>query len=231
MAKIGTADIDPSRWKEPPHRAYANLPIVALSDSQEEMIDAKAMLSFTKKFGLLDNLLTSPEDKEWTGFLKREGFLEYLKEPEDRVMPVESSPSVETISREVSGYTSEQIQKLAGTQSLLKYAWRSGDERALDAIDSYLSGGLPIHFEIDEGCLRIYVASVQRLILMLFLRDHAAGKTAICANPDCPAPYFLKSRKTQRICEAGDCVGWAQRNYALKWWRVNKKKNSGEEAE
>jgi hypothetical protein len=181
------------------------------------------MLWFTKRYGLLDNLLARKGDKEWTRFLKHEGFIDYLKAKEDRLMLVESSPSVETISKEIAGYSSEQVRRMAGTQSLLKYTWRSGDERALDAIDLYLSGGLPIHFKIDEGCFRIYVANVQRLILMLFLRDHAAGKTAICANPDCPAPYFLKSRRTQKICEAGECVAWAQRNYSLKWWRENRK--------
>ncbi len=226
LAKDGGTDVNPALWKDYPHRSFVNLPVVTLADSRKEMIDPKAMLSFTKRYGLLDNLLTFEEDKEWTEFLESEGLLDYLKEKEDRLMVVESSPSPDTISKEIVGYSSEQIRKLVHTQSLLKYAWRSGDERALDAIDNYLSSGLPIHFDIDEGCFHIYVVNVQRLILMLFLRDHAEGKTAICANPDCPAPYFLKSRKTQKICEAGGCVTWAQRNYALKWWRENESKAS-----
>jgi hypothetical protein len=228
LAKIGSAEVDPARWRDYPHRCFVNLPVVTLSDSGEEMIDPKAMLSFTKKYGPLDSLIAYDEDKEWTEFLEREGYKNYLQEKEDCLALVESSPSVETISEVISGCSSERILRLAGTQSFLKYAWRSGDERALDAIDQYLSGGLPIHFDLDEGCFRIHVVNVQRLILMLFLRDQAAGKTAICANPDCPAPYFLKSRKTQKICEAGDCVAWAQRNYALKWWRENESKASKE---
>jgi hypothetical protein len=224
LAKSGSAEVDPGRWRDYPHRCFVNLPVVTLSDSGEEMIDPKAMLSFSKKYGLLDSLMAHVEDEQWMEFLEHEGYRNYLTEKEDCLVLEESSPSVEIISRDISGYSSERIRRLAGTQSFLKYAWRSSDERALDAIDQYLSGGLPIHFDLDEGCFRIHVVNVQRLILMLFLRDQAAGKTAICANPDCPAPYFLKSRKAQRICEAGDCVAWAQRNYALKWWRENESK-------
>lgn len=229
LAKEGSVPVAFTRWRDYAHRSFVNLPVATFPDSGEEIIDPTAMLSFTKRYGLLDNLLANEEDKEWTRFLEREGYIDYLKANEDRLMLVESSPSVETISKEFAGYSSEQVEKLAGTQSLLKYAWRSGDERALAAIDKYLSDGLPVHVEVD-GRLRVYVASVQRLILMLFLRDQGEGKTAICANPDCPAPYFLKSRKTQKICEAGECVAWAQRNYSLKWWRENRKKKTAEDA-
>jgi hypothetical protein len=226
MVKEGSAEPNPSRWRDYPHRRFVNLPVQPIPESGEEIIDPKAMLAFVRQYGPLDHLVPNEEDKEWTAFLEREGYLEFLKEKEDCLMLIESAPSVETISKEVSGYSSEQIRNLANTQSFLKYAWSSEDERALVALDDYLSGGLPIHFEFDLGQLTIYVGSVQRLILMLFLRDQANGKTAICANPDCPAPFFLRSRKTQKICEAGGCVAWAQRNYALKWWRENMSKES-----
>jgi PAS domain-containing protein len=34
----------------------------------------------------------------------------------------------------------------------------------------------------------------------LFLRDCGAKKTRVCVNPDCPAPYFLQTRKGQKFC-------------------------------
>jgi len=61
-------------------------------------------------------------------------------------------------------------------------------------------------------------------ICILFLRDHAAGRTAICANPHCSNPFFLKRRSVQKYCEAGPCVEYAQRQYALSWWRTKGKK-------
>ncbi|HEV2022314.1 MAG TPA: hypothetical protein VGQ94_07270 [Terriglobales bacterium] len=39
-----------------------------------------------------------------------------------------------------------------------------------------------------------------------------------CGNPQCPAPYFLAKRETQRYCERGECTAYAQQQYALKWW-------------
>ena len=44
-------------------------------------------------------------------------------------------------------------------------------------------------------------------------------KMAVCGNPECPAPYFLKKRATQRFCERGPCVEYGQRQHALNWWR------------
>jgi len=106
----------------------------------------------------------------------------------------------------------------------LKYAWKSGDKRTVEEIAEYTSESLRPHVDVATGAVAIKVADAWTMTCLLFLRDHAAGKTAVCANPECPAPYFLRSRKTQKICEAGECVAWAQRNYSLKWWRENESK-------
>ena len=45
------------------------------------------------------------------------------------------------------------------------------------------------------------------------------AKMAVCCNPECPAPYFLKKRTTQRFCERGPCVEYGQQQHALSWWR------------
>lgn len=42
---------------------------------------------------------------------------------------------------------------------------------------------------------------------------------AVCANPECPAPFFLSRRRTQKYCESGECTRYAQRERALAWWR------------
>ncbi len=41
---------------------------------------------------------------------------------------------------------------------------------------------------------------------------------AICADPECGL-YFLAKRKDQKFCGRGYCTAYAQRQYALKWWR------------
>jgi hypothetical protein len=38
-----------------------------------------------------------------------------------------------------------------------------------------------------------------------------------CANPDCPAPYFVARRATQRYCSP-DCLKPFQKQSKLEWW-------------
>ena len=44
-----------------------------------------------------------------------------------------------------------------------------------------------------------------------------ASKVAVCRNPDCPAPYFLATRRSQKYCTA-ECARPAQREFKLAWW-------------
>lgn len=45
---------------------------------------------------------------------------------------------------------------------------------------------------------------------------------AVCANPECIAPFFLSKRRTQKFCERGECTRYAQNQYALSWWKENR---------
>ena len=69
-----------------------------------------------------------------------------------------------------------------------------------------------------NGGIQLIPDSLWSTICMLFLRDHAAHKTGFCANPECANPYFLRKRRTQKYCEAGPCVAYAQRRYSLSYW-------------
>jgi hypothetical protein len=46
-----------------------------------------------------------------------------------------------------------------------------------------------------------------------------------CANPECPAPFFLTRKKGQRYC-GSKCSGEAQREQRRRWWRDNRGKDS-----
>jgi len=65
----------------------------------------------------------------------------------------------------------------------------------------------------------IYADDLWNYIRVAFLSDHVAGRTRVCANPECVAPYFLASRKDQRLCREKECAAWAQREWALAWWK------------
>jgi len=42
-------------------------------------------------------------------------------------------------------------------------------------------------------------------------------KAKICANPDCPAPYFIAPRSNARYCSE-DCLQTVQRTAKRSWW-------------
>ena len=45
----------------------------------------------------------------------------------------------------------------------------------------------------------------------------ASSKAKVCANPDCPAPYFIAPRTNTRYC-SGDCLQSVQREAKRAWW-------------
>jgi hypothetical protein len=54
----------------------------------------------------------------------------------------------------------------------------------------------------------------QRALYYLF-RHSALAK--VCGNPDCPAPYFIARKTTQRYCSE-KCAQVFQREWKRKWW-------------
>jgi hypothetical protein len=50
-------------------------------------------------------------------------------------------------------------------------------------------------------------------IRLSFLRDHLAGRTKICENPNCSAPYFIQTRRRKVYCSHDCAVAQASRNY------------------
>ena len=45
---------------------------------------------------------------------------------------------------------------------------------------------------------------------------HNSRRLAVCENPECPAPYFLRYRH-DRFCSKS-CARFAQREYKRRWW-------------
>ena len=55
----------------------------------------------------------------------------------------------------------------------------------------------------------------QRAVYDLF-RQSALAK--VCANPDCPAPYFVAHKTAQRYCMT-ECAQVFQREWKRRWWK------------
>ena len=47
-------------------------------------------------------------------------------------------------------------------------------------------------------------------------------RMAVCANPNCSAPYFFAKRSSQIYCERGECTQYSLRKKAREWWTENK---------
>jgi hypothetical protein len=222
LAKTGKVEVNPSRWRELPHRRFLNLPIVTYPDTNEEIIEPKAMLSFTRQYGLLNHFFASDDDAaefasddhaEWTALLDHDGYADYLKEKDDRLMLLESAPTVETLLLEFSGYSAERIERLVTTQSFLKYAWRTGDERALDALENSLSRALPI--SVDGGQFlhsRLHRADSDSHVVF---KRSCRRKNGYLCKPRMPCTPLLEDTK-----DPEDLRSWRMRRMGAKAARI-----------
>jgi hypothetical protein len=98
-------------------------------------------------------------------------------------------------------------------------AWR-GEQDALEWVRNTLKAE-SFTFSTHQRQIVMEPKSLLGTIFLLFLRDYAAGKTAICANPDCHSPYFIRKRRTQKYCTSGPCTEQAQREQKRLWWERN----------
>jgi hypothetical protein len=213
LGTLGPERADASHWRNPPHEAFANLPA---SPREDGLVDPTAAHGFTKRYGVLRGLLVDEAIEQ----LK----VQEIRQNRDPNIRFEI-PGIEDFSKPRFSFTS---MAFADAQHLLQTAWRGGDEAAVavkelekqSALGNLMPRAVGIEFRpsVESGGIELRVTNLWSYICLLFLSDYAKGKTAVCANPECPAPYFLRKRVTPKYCEAGECVAWAQRQSALKWW-------------
>jgi hypothetical protein len=107
-------------------------------------------------------------------------------------------------------------------QLILQSAWE-GDSVHIVGLEFEVEENTAADISVHYGYVQLRTENLFTFIAFLFLFDYQ--KLAICENQACPAPYFKKTRRTQKFCEAGPCVAHAQRQYSLDWWnRVGKKR-------
>jgi hypothetical protein len=217
----------PTAWKTPPHVWLANLPAYDFNGEPttqptEAMADARAIEGFIRRFGVLRGVAVADpiREKLEQGITEAEQTIHELRskglEKTSQVGLFAANPSV--FPPDPNGlYFYENASEFTRTQALLRKAW-TGDEAAIRSIEGETAGGLEVCSSVKYG-ISLTAKTLWSLICVLFLRDHAAGRTSVCRNPECPAPYFLKRRSTQKFCDSQTCTAYAQRQYALRWWR------------
>jgi hypothetical protein len=200
--KLGAENLDSISWKEPPHIVLANLPESEPMGALQERpggapLDSKGVEAFIRKYGILAH---STSDGEFA-----------IAENADSAEPAEQTFSV----------TSEEM---ADVQNLLRRAWKQ-EPSALVDVQKAASVVVAVRLLTIEdggrgtaGTVELVATNLWNFLCILFMRDYSAGKIGVCAHPGCPAPYFIKKRRTQKVCERGPCSEWVQRQYALRWW-------------
>ena len=216
-------------WKVPPHVRLANM----------RTFDAQGNITMQPETGL------KADPQEVESFVQRYGILRGEISPED--MRVEDSDLIaagvydddekwfayfntaEGRARlgQVPLIFREGFPKFGEAQRLLRAAW-SADVIARAEISVQL-GEFKLEPFDSEG-IAVGTSSLWSFTCFLLMYDYRAGRIGICANPECPAPYFLKKRSTQKVCELGPCSEWAQRQYALKWWNKEGRKRRGKKS-
>jgi hypothetical protein len=108
------------------------------------------------------------------------------------------------------------LQMARAFRHTLRAAW-AGDKAALEMAQRHVA---KVVATIRVTGSRIEVEAAEQWVTayLLFIQDGHAGRTAVCENPECVAPYFVRKRNTQKFCEAGPCVAYGARLRANKWW-------------
>jgi hypothetical protein len=110
-----------------------------------------------------------------------------------------------TIAHEAEVEASTRAREEGTTR---EQAWAVGSKRWSEVLSTE-----------GEQARKLWAISEADAFAQVLLRAiDASDRMRRCANPDCPAPYFIGLRRSQRYC--GDtCALPAQREFKRIWWR------------
>jgi hypothetical protein len=201
-------DTTEERWPEPPHVAFANL----------HASDPRAVEAFVRRYGILhwhrpSQAFVEKESNVGTRddiLRMRDRNQQQMKTLIEKALHDSAGPENKQFSVESFGVELDQDH--------LRGVWE--DVESIEELEAQIATGIGI----KQDSVEIWPDDLWALICLLAVRDYKAGRLGVCENPDCPAPYFRKKRTTQRYCEQGPCVQYAQRQYSLDWWNREGKK-------
>src|SRR5579875_227048 len=167
---------DISRWKTMPHKRHANLPV------------SFGLTRLTSDIGRSDrpSLLAAnrPSLEAMDMFIKEYGLLD----------------AQTTSDEEGNTYFRQSAMGFEICQHTLQEAWK-GTAQGLKNVRRQVQKKLRVTPIVEAEHVNFMTEQLWPFICMLFLRDYAAGITAICKIPDCPRkPYFLRAREGQIYC-------------------------------
>jgi len=111
----------------------------------------------------------------------------------------------------------EYLEVVLPLQEWLRSAWKDDDPIALEYLKEAGAGEMQAKWEFRKGRIELTSKYLWNAICVLFLRDYGQRLTAVCAKPDCPAPFFIKARRSQKFCGTA-CADWGRKQVALRSW-------------
>ena len=99
------------------------------------------------------------------------------------------------IGREGGDVYRVSLGEVVDFQNWVRRAWQ-GDAHFLQK-DLEIA---EVRFSIGPKQNEVSIGTLRTLIAAFTLQHCSAGKLGVCANPECPAPFFLKVRRGQNFC-------------------------------
>jgi hypothetical protein len=151
IGETGRDLVDPKRWPNAPHVAFANLNVT----------DMKTLAMFTRLYG---------------------------------------PPTADITKIPAAGDRFEVDYFMVGRmRERVRFAWRAKDAKELWLFENVERYDMP--FTVSGKKLQLAPADVFTYIRLLLTRDISENRARICANPNCPSPYFIYKRRDQKFCE------------------------------
>ncbi len=188
---MGSKRRDLSALREPFHREYANC-----------TLDRKAILMFTRQYGLLD------WEGQFAGRTDLAGLKFTFHVEEWREHRANFLSAWATTSRNQKGLNWSIVPDTFPMPST-RSAWMVFDHNSL-----IVKGPKTLWTLTEKGPVaRVYAQTSWEYLWMLLCFEQRE-KLRSCENPKCAAPYFIARRKDQRFC-GEDC---AHLIAASRWW-------------
>ena len=162
------------KWPDPPHRAFANL-----------VLDHRSLAMFTRIYGPL--YVSGWSEAETALIASSKDQLRTAMELANLFVP-DPKRAAEMQSVLIRAWKGAQFAIVEIEHGIKLFPWFWVTEQAFDMKDTFPDG------------VTLFAHDTWNLIRAAFLLDYKAGRARVCKNPDCPTPYFLRSRKGQEFC-------------------------------
>jgi hypothetical protein len=190
--------VDPAKWKDPPHVAFANLGYDAVRRGGLATDDQIKM--FTSRYGPLS-------------VIQGQGAVAEQPKPSDR-QEATKRVLAPTQAEEQFWLSLDNFRLL---QAQLRAAWKEKNSSLFtDSTNSGVSLGyelLPVSWRVTGNQMEMCLTGCDDFMGVLLTRDLAEKRTRVCQNPDCPTPYFVAGRRDAKFCSHRCAVAIGVNNF------------------